>query len=146
MTLSAILSLIGNTMIDTNTSPNAASVLTLFATGFGFIGGTSYLALSGDALADLVGRLTLAAISVSSNAAELGKEFCQYQMQDLKGAQAILEEMISRCGTIISDLSTYEIQANTMETSTFSNFSAAAQRMENMKKQILTEVIQSSHG
>ncbi len=143
MIVSAISSLIGSIMIDSNDSPQAATFLTLVSMGFGLIGGTAYLNLSGNSLADIATRLGMASLAIVSSTAELGKQYSHFQIEELKGAQALIQELLARCRNISEQQTGYETMSTQTTISTMSTYSEAAMTLERAKKVILANMIGS---
>ncbi len=141
MIVSALASLIGNTMVNSNDSPQTAAILTLISMGFGLIGGTAYLNLSGNTLTDIASRLGMASLAIVSSVAELGKQYSHFQIEELKAAQALIEELLIRCRNIAEQQSGYESMSTKASISSMSTYSDAAMGLERAKKVILAQII-----
>src|SRR3990167_6542006 len=123
MIVSALTSLIGNTMINSNDSPQAAAFLTLVSLGFGLIGGTAYLNLSSNSLADIATRLGMASLAIVSSTAELGKQYSHFQIEELKSARTLIEELLNRCRHISEQQGGYESMSTQAVVSNMATYS-----------------------
>ncbi len=135
---SGITTLFGNLMIDSNASPEAATFLTILSAGLGLLGGITF---NSEALADIAGKIAMAALAIASSVADLGKQFTHYQIEEIRANQTMLQELIMRCRSIIEEQGGHEDANNKMIISSLVSASEGAQAMENAKRMIVANMI-----
>lgn len=135
---SGVTSLFSNLLIDSNAQPGAAAVLTILSSGFGLIAGMGFNA---DAMGDVASQIAMAGLAIVASTAELGQQVSHYMIEDIKGMQSMLEELMSRCRSIVENQGNKHQFTNQMIVSSFGKASEGAQALENAKRGIIANML-----
>ena len=135
---SGVTSLFGNLLIDANAQPGAAAVLTVLSAGFGLIAGIGF---NPDAMADVASQIAMAGLAIVASSAELGQHISHYMIEDIKAMQAMLEELMNRCHSIVEEQGNQHLSTNHMIVSSFGKASESAQAMEQAKRGIIANML-----
>lgn len=135
---SGITTLFGNLLIDSNTEPGAASVLTLLSAGFGLIAGMTF---NPNAIQDVATQIAMAALAIVSSASEMGRQYTHFQIQEVKAMQAVLQELLTRCQSIIEGQGEHTKKSNEMIVSSLGYASKGASAVEDAKRMIVANMI-----
>lgn len=144
MIASGVTSLLGNLLSGSNTAPEVGNALTLLSSGFGLIGGTAYLQLSNVTLFESAGKILLAATSIVENGSRLGGHYSHFQIEEIRGEQAILEEMMKRTSLLIDGGMTHLEDINHSTCQYFKTFSQGSRQIERAKEAIIANILSAS--
>ncbi len=135
MIISGSATLLGNTLYDMNTHPQAATALMIVGSSFGLIGGAASAIKGIGSLTEMLGRVAVASLSVVSNSAEAMQSVHKWKISDLKASYTLIQKASEVCREIYrameKDLSFYE---ETITRSTESCINAQMRHDAVMKK------------
>ena len=146
MILSALSTLVGNTMINANDSPKIASFLVFISAGFGLIAGTTYLSLSADSLAQVAQKIITTSLGVMNGTAQLAKHYSQMQIKDLRAEMIRIQELLTRFKSIASSQKGYLDKSTRAIIKTTNANSDAALGLERAKNWIIAHMINSRNA